>query len=144
MRGFSEFAELCRRLAETPGRLDKRRLTAEYLRALEGGDVAPAVDFLTGRAFPATDPRALNVRWLPAAASAPLGPPLALTDVASAFADVAATSGAGARRARDERLAALVARASPHEREILGRIVSGEMRTGVSDGLVLEIGRAHV
>ncbi|MGH7357131.1 MAG: ATP-dependent DNA ligase, partial [Candidatus Rokuibacteriota bacterium] len=28
--------------------------------------------------------------------------------------------------------------ASPEEREFLGRIVSGEMRTGVSDGLVLE------
>jgi DNA ligase-1 len=138
VRRFADFAELCRRLAATPGRLDKRRLTAEYLRALEADDVAPAVDFLTGRAFPATDPRALNVRGLPPTVSAPIGPPLTLADVARAFAEVAATSGAGARRARDERLAALAARASADEREILGRIVIGEMRTGVSDGLVLE------
>ena len=138
MREFSEFAELCRRLAASPGRLDKRRLTADYLRALEPDDVGPAVDFLTGRAFPATDPRALNVRGLPPAPPEPIGPPLTLSDVASAFADAAATSGAGARRARDERLAVLAARASPHEREILGRIVVGEMRNGVSDGLVLE------
>src|SRR5207247_8979245 len=109
VREFSEFAELCRRLAATPGRLDKRRLTADYLRALEPGDVGPAVDFLTGRAFPATDPRALNVRGLPPAPPEPIGPPLTLGDVASAFADVAATSGAGARRARDERLAARAA-----------------------------------
>jgi DNA ligase-1 len=138
VRRFSEFAELCGRLAATPGRLDKRRLTAEYLRALEPGDVAPAVDFLTGRPFPATDPRALNVRWIPPPPAAPIGPPLTLGDVAGAFAEVAATSGAGSRRARDERLAALAARASADERQILGRIVSGEMRTGVSDGLVLE------
>jgi DNA ligase-1 len=138
VRGFSEFADLCRRLAATPGRLDKRRLTAEYLRALDADDVGPAVDFLTGRAFPATDPRALNVRGLPPAPPSPIGPPLTLADVAGAFAEVAATTGAGARRARDERLAALAARASRDEREILGRIVSGEMRTGVSDGLVLE------
>jgi DNA ligase-1 len=138
VRRFSDFAELCRRLAATSGRLDKRRLTADYLRALEADDVAPAVDFLTGRAFPATDPRALNVRGLPPAAGEPVGPPLTLADVASAFAEVAATTGAGARRAREERLAALAARASTDEREILGRIVSGEMRTGVSDGLVLE------
>ena len=138
MRAFSEFAALCRRLAATPGRLDKRRLTADYLRALEADDVAPAVDFLTGRAFPATDPRALNVRGLPPAPAAPIGPPLTLADVAAAFAAVAATSGAGARRARDERLAALAARASLDEYQILGRIVTGEMRTGVSDGLVLE------
>jgi DNA ligase-1 len=138
VRDFAEFAALCRRLATTPGRLDKRRLTAEYLRALEADAVAPAVDFLTGRAFPATDPRALNVRGLPPASVNPIGPPLTLADVAVAFAEVAATAGAGARRARDERLAALVARASCDEREILGRIVTGEMRTGVSDGLVLE------
>ena len=138
MRGFSEFADLCRRLAGTAGRLDKRRLTAEYLRGLDADEVAPAVDFLTGRAFPATDPRALNVRGLPPAPPEAIGPPLTLTDVATAFADVAATSGAGARRSRDERLAALTARASPDERLILSRIISGEMRNGVSDGLVLE------
>lgn len=138
MRRFADFTELCRRLATTPGRLDKRRLTAEYLQALEAEDVAPAVDFLTGRAFPATDPRALNVRGLPPGPPEPVGPPLTLADVASAFAEVAATTGAGARRARDERLTALVARASLAEREILARIVGGEMRTGVSDGLVLE------
>ena len=138
MRRFAEFAELCRRLAATSGRLDKCRLTAEYLRALEADDVAAAVDFLTGRAFPATDPRALNVRGLPPTPLEAIGPPLTLADVAGAFAEVAATSGAGARRARDERLAALAARAAPDEREILSRIIGGEMRTGVSDGLVLE------
>ena len=138
MRPFLDFAELCRRLAATSGRLDKRRLTAEYLRALDPDDVGPAVDFLTGRAFPATDPRALNVRWLPPAPPAPAGPPLTLPDVAGAFADVAATIGAGSRRARDDRLAALVARATSDERDVLARIVAGEMRTGVSDGMVLE------
>jgi DNA ligase-1 len=138
VRRFADFAELCRRLAATSGRLDKRRLTAEYLRALDADDVAPAVDFLTGRAFPATDPRALNVRGLPPAPAEPTGPPLTLADVASAFAEVAATSGAGARRGRDERLASLAARASREEHEILARIIAGEMRTGVSDGVVLE------
>jgi DNA ligase-1 len=42
------------------------------------------------------------------------------------------------RRRRDERLVALLARASPLERDVLARIVGGELRTGVSDGLVLE------
>lgn len=56
---FSDFADLCRRLAATSARLEERRLTSEYLRALEADDVARAVDFLTGRTFPVTDPRAL-------------------------------------------------------------------------------------
>jgi len=59
-------------------------------------------------------------------------------DIAEAFADVAAATGAGARRARDERLARLASRVSADEREFLARIIGGEMRTGVSEGLLLE------
>ena len=66
------------------------------------------------------------------------GPPLSLGDVADAFAAVAAAGGAGSRRSRDELLRALAARASADERELLQQIIGGEMRTGVSDGLVLE------
>jgi DNA ligase-1 len=71
------------------------------------------------------------------------GPPLTLTDVGEAFAAVAAATGGGSRRARESRLGELAARASGEEREFLARIIGGEMRTGVSDGLVLEaIGEA--
>ncbi|MGH7324030.1 MAG: ATP-dependent DNA ligase [Candidatus Rokuibacteriota bacterium] len=135
---FSELAALCLRLAETPGRLDKRRLVAQYLRSLPAGDAATAVAFLTGRPFPTSDPRTLNVRGLPAPGAAAEGPPLTLSEVAATFAAVAAASGPGVRRARDERLAALAGRASETERDVLARIIGGEMRTGVSDGLVLE------
>jgi DNA ligase-1 len=58
--------------------------------------------------------------------------------VAEAFAAVAETSGPGARRIRDERLATLAARAGDDERAVLARIIGGEMRTGASDGIVLE------
>jgi DNA ligase-1 len=140
---FSELAELCRRLAATPGRLEKRRLVAEYIHGLPAADVASAVAFLTARPFPASDPRVLNARGLPPAPSPAAGPPLTLADVAAAFGEVAEAGGAGARRLRDERLATLAGRASDLERAILGRIIGGEMRTGVSDGLVLEaIGEA--
>jgi DNA ligase-1 len=143
MSRFAELAELCQRLARTPGRLDKRRLVAEYLKSLEPGEVATAVAFLTARPFPASDPRVLNVRGLPSPENAPAGPPLSLRDVADAFAAVAEASGAGVRRLRDERLGGLAARASSLERDVLARIIAGEMRTGVSDGLALEaIGEA--
>ena len=80
----------------------------------------------------------LNVRGLPAVAGEASGPPLTLGDVAEAFADVADATGSGSRRRREARLTALASRALPDERPILHRIVTGEMRTGVSDGLVLE------
>src|SRR3989449_570365 len=139
---FGRLADLCRRLRASPARLDKLALLAEYLRALPADAVGTAVAFLAGRAFPASDARVLGVRGLPDAA-ATTGPPLSLADVAAAFAAVADAGGAGARRAREGLLRGLMARASTDERETLQRIVAGEMRTGVSDGLVLAaLGRA--
>src|SRR5262245_55815218 len=140
---FSRFVELCQRLRVTPGRLDKLALLADYLRSLPADAIETAVAFLTARAFPSSDPRVLGVRGLPAVAGDAVGLPLTLADVAAAFAAGADASGAGSRRNRDELLRALAVRASPEERRILQHIIGGEMRMGVSDGLVLEaIGRA--
>ena len=138
MTQFADFATLCRQLEGRRGRLEKRRLVAEFLRAAADDEVAAAVAFLTGRPFPAGDPRVLSVRGLPAVESVPGAPPLTLADVEAAFASVAEATGSGSRRAREERLRALAERASPEERTMLARIIGGEMRTGVSDGVVLE------
>jgi DNA ligase-1 len=138
MSPFSALAALCARLATTPGRLDKRRLVADYLGDLAADEVASAVAFLTGRPFPASDPRVLSVRGLPAGGPPAAEPSLTLLDVAGAFGEVAEAGGVGSRRAREQRLLALAARATAAERETLARIIGGEMRTGVSDGLVLE------
>jgi DNA ligase-1 len=135
---FADFAALGRRLQATPGRLDKRRLVAEFLRRVDPTEVELAVAFLTGHPFPTSDPRVLGVRGLPREVPASGGPPLTLGDVGSAFADVAGASGAGSRRVREARLAELAARGSDEERHFLNRIIGGELRTGVSEGVVLE------
>lgn len=138
MTAFAEFAALGRRLEGTAGRLDKRRLVAEFLRAVEPGEVGLAVAFLTGHPFPTSDTRVLGVRGLPRSVPAAEGPPLTLGQVGEAFAAVAEATGSGSRGARQARLLELAARARDDEREFLGRIIGGELRTGVSDGLVLE------
>ena len=135
---FADFVQLCQQLEQTPGRLEKRRLVANYLRSLPRADVTNAVAFLTGRAFPASDPRVLGVRGLPSSAPETGDGALTLADIALAFAEVAGATGAGVRRTREARLAALAARLTTAERHIVNRIITGEMRTGVSDGLVLE------
>jgi DNA ligase 1 len=135
---FAEFAVLGRRLESTPGRLDKRRLVADFLRTVEPAEVGLAVAFLTGHPFATSDPRVLGVRGLPRGVPPASEPSLTLDDVGSAFAAVAEAAGAGSRRTRETRLTELAARAAPDEREFLGRIIGGELRTGVSDGLVLE------
>ena len=138
MTPFGELVSLCRRLADSRGRLEKRRLLAEFLRGLDPAEIESAVAFLTGRAFPASDRRVLSVRGLPAAQPVPSSPPLTIADVAAAFGAVADVAGPGARRLREGQLSSLIERASADEREILGRIVEGEMRTGASEGIVLE------
>jgi DNA ligase-1 len=135
---LADLTALRARVAASGGRLEKRRLVAEYLRALPPDDLARAVTYLSGRAFPASDPRVLNVRGLPAATSSAAGEPLTLADVARAFGDVAEAAGPGARRLRAARLGELVARASEAERDLLQRVIYGEMRMGLSEGLVLE------
>jgi len=136
---LSRLAELRAQVAATSGRLEKRRLVAEYLRELAPEDLPRAVTFLSGRAFPVSDARVLNVRRLPAPASmASASPPLALADVAEGFGAVAEAGGPGARRLRESRLQELAERASPTERDLLQRIIYGEMRMGLSEGLVLE------
>jgi DNA ligase-1 len=141
MTAFAELAALGRRLERLRGRLEKQREVAGFLRALDPSEIPLAVAFLAGRAFPTSDPRVLGVRGLGRSGrdgDAPAGPPLTLADVADAFGEVAAAAGAGSRRARDARLADLAARASADERDFLNRIIGGEMRTGVSEGLLLE------
>jgi DNA ligase-1 len=136
---FAELAALGRRLERQRGRLEKLKEVATFLRKLTPAEVPIAVTFLAGRAFAASDPRVLGVRGLGrSGVAAAGGEALTLGDVATAFADVAAAAGAGSRRTRDVRLTELAARASPEEREFLGRIIGGEMRTGVSEGLLLE------
>jgi DNA ligase-1 len=136
---LSDLAALCARVAASPGRLEKRRLVAEYLRALSPEDLTRAVVYLSGRAFAVSDPRVLNVRGLPPpAGGAADDAPLTLEDVARAFGEVAAAAGAGSRQRRERLLADLAARASEAERDLLQRIIFGEMRMGLSEGLVLE------
>src|SRR6266851_6842817 len=114
---LSDLAMLRARVAASGSRLEKRRLVAEYLRELSPEDLPRAVTYLSGRAFPASDPRVLNVRSLPAPAPGASAAPLTLADVARAFGEVAEAAGPGARRLREARLGELTARASEAERD---------------------------
>jgi DNA ligase-1 len=139
---FHELVALCRRLESTSGRLDKLGLVADFLRSLDAREASSVVAFLTGRAFAPSDPRTLGERWLPASPAAP-DPSLSLEEVAATFGRVADAGGSGSRQRRRDLLAGLAGRATGDEQELLQRIMTGEMRNGVSDGLVLEaIGRA--
>ncbi len=58
---FTQFAELCQRLAETGSKLEKRALMAEYLRPVPVAEAGLAALYLAGVPFAETDGRELKV-----------------------------------------------------------------------------------
>jgi DNA ligase-1 len=164
---FSAFSERCEQLGATASRLERARLVADYLRGLAPDEVAIATRLLLGRAFPEAHGRRLalggRALWqaVEAAGGAPssttwagaadigelvrgvmpapsAGPPLSLQEVHAAFAAIAELSGSGSRQRRIARLADLFRRATPLEAKYLAKIVVGEMRHGVQEGIVLD------
>src|SRR5215475_4282916 len=142
---FSEFASLCYELEKTPSRLAKIAAAAEYLKRFEPDEIRSGVAFLSGRPFPVSDPRTLDIgpSALFEASKIPepensSSAPLTLKDVADSFGKIAEASGKGSRREKLARLKELVERADPNERPILLRLLHNELRIGLHDGLIQE------
>jgi DNA ligase 1 len=142
---FSEFASLCYQLEKTPSRLEKIASAAEYLKRLERHEIRYGVAFLSGRPFPVSDPRTLDLgpgaffeaSVIPAGAHA-CTTPLTITDVAASFAKIAEAAGKGSRREKFARLKELVEKTGAQERLILFRLLHNELRIGLHDGLIQE------
>jgi len=67
----------------------------------------------------------------------PAGPPLTILDAYRTFEKIAETSGSGSQQRKQDLLRGLLARASAVEAKYLAKNVLGEMRHGVSEGLLL-------
>ena len=142
---FSDFASLCYELEKTPSRLAKVAAAADYLRQLEPDEIRFAVAFLSGRPFPVSDPRTLDIgpgsfahaAEVPATETA-ARPALTIKDVAENFAQIAETAGKGSRDQKYSRLRELIEMLSAREQPILFRLLQGELRIGLHDGLIQE------
>jgi DNA ligase-1 len=143
---FSTFATLCYELENTPSRLAKIASAAEYLKSLERDEIRHGVAFLSGRPFPVSDPRTLDIgpgtvfeaSGVPETNDAPADAPLTIKDVAESFAGIAEASGKGSRREKFTRLRELVEKTDDKERPILFRLLHNELRIGLHDGLIQE------
>jgi DNA ligase-1 len=60
---FCDFAKVGEAIAATPAKLEKIRLLAEYFRALDPAELAIAAIYFTGKSFPQSDLRTLQVGW---------------------------------------------------------------------------------
>ena len=142
---FSKFAELCRKLESTTKRTEKTTYLVDFLKGLDRDEVAPAVAFTTGRPFPESDERVLDVGGQTVwkvhrniGQSALVQAPVTILEVYRTFEKIANASGSGSRQRKETLLDTLLSRLSSEEADYLMRIVFGEMRIGAVEGVVLD------
>jgi len=164
---FRAFAEVGERIAATPAKLEKVRILAEYLHTLQPEHIRYAAIFLTGRAFAQTDQRTLQTGWAiiyrallsasrlgdaslrriasshgdasKAAQEALEGrtnpEPFSLGEANRLFEELHKTRGPAGKT---DLLAARFARLSPLEAQYVVKILTGDLRIGLREGLVEE------
>jgi DNA ligase-1 len=162
---FQPFCELCERVGATTKKLEKAVLLRDYLATLDDPDLAHAARYLAGAPFSQVDQRVLNVGGavirdvVLALSGADLadwrtlgvrygdagdvafvllegrgaGSALSLADVASAFDALAAARGPSKKAPL---LHDLLARATPLEARYLIKIMVGDLRIGLQEGLL--------
>jgi DNA ligase-1 len=132
-----DLVETSRAVAATPARLAKVGRLADYLRTLPPPLVGIGVAYLTGE-LPqgklGLGYAAVRAQMDGGAAEATL----TLAEVDAAFTALKREAGAGSAGRRASLLAALLGRATPGERELLIRLVIGELRQGALEGVVTE------
>ncbi|MGE5644477.1 MAG: ATP-dependent DNA ligase [Acidobacteriota bacterium] len=127
---FAEVVEISARVAATSRRLEKIDLVAGLLRRLAADEIEPVVAFLSGGARQGR----IGIGYATlrdAAAEQAETATLEILDV-----DRALGSMAGPRKS--ERLRALLARATAKEQQFLTGLLTGELRQGALEGVMLE------
>ena len=132
---FDDVARASLDVAATSARSAKVDTLAECLRRARPEEVPAAVTYLSG-----TLPR-IGVGWaslrdLPRPSPQP--PTLELLDVVAALERIAATGGVGSQAARRQELAQLFSRATEGEHRFLSRLLSGELRQGALEGVMVD------
>ena len=135
---LADLVATSRCVAQTSGRLQKVEQLATLLERVPPAEIETAIAFLSGSTrqgrFGIGGAAIAEARTVRHANT----PSLGLTEVDSAFEEVAAAGGAGSAAAKARILGALLARATPEEQEFLIRLLLGELRQGALEGVVLE------
>ena len=165
---FADWVGTADAVRATTKKLEKNRLLGAYLARLDDADLVIGARLFAGAPFPRKDERVLSVGWSALsevllersgksgddmrasyqrhadlgdvahdliADAAHDGEALTLTDVAAAFDGIAAVRGTNNKR---ELVRALLRRADAGEARYIVKIVSGETRIGLREGLLVD------
>lgn len=129
-------AEASRALAATRSRTTKAALVADALRRCEPAEVPVVAAWLSGE----LRQRRTGIGWRSVAAlpSPAATPTLRVLEVDAALESLASLAGPGTQAARASALAALMARATASEQRYLASLLTGEVRQGALDGVILD------
>jgi DNA ligase-1 len=163
---FSDWVSTADAVRATTKKLEKMAVLGTYFATLEDEDVVIAARLFAGTPFPRKDERVLNVGWSALSdvllersgrdegdmgtsyqqhadlgdvaheligESPTAGEPLTLKDVEVAFAEIAALRGSNAKR---DALRAVMKRASAGEARYITKVIAGETRIGLREGLL--------
>ncbi len=166
--GFLHFAKTCSAIAATPSKLEKVAVLAAYLSSLDNASLRPVTVWFTGSPFAACENKALQVGWALLrralcrvsrvsetelhqvylqhsdagetafdllARQSLSGGTLDLEAVRQIFEDLHSARGPWAKLPR---LVGVLNRCSPLEAKFLVKIVIGDLRIGLKNGLVEE------
>jgi DNA ligase-1 len=161
---MDDFARAGSAVGSTPATLEKTRILAAYLRGLDDDDLRRAAVFMSGRAFSPSKRRTLGLGWatvskvissISGREEDELGSifrkhsdigdwagealegrtqpePVSLHEIEDALEAIRTARG----KAKEEPLERLVRRLHPEAARFFIKIVSGELRIGLSEGLV--------
>jgi DNA ligase-1 len=164
---FHAFATVGEAIAATPAKLEKVRLLAEYLRTLDPAQLPIATIYLTGKPFPQSDLRTVQAGWavihralmgatklaepefrriatshgdagktaLEALDGRTIPEPFTLAESRELFDSLHKTRGP---LAKTELLQRRLARLSAREGQYVVKILTGDLRIGLREGLVEE------
>ena len=134
---LAELAETSEAVARTSSRLKKIELLASCLARLRPDEIPVAVASLSGN----LPQGKIGVGWASLRDLPPPKPPpptIELLDVDAAFRRIGSLAGSGSQTARKRELAGLFGRTNEAERTFLLRLLSGEIRQGALEGVMVE------
>lgn len=141
---LSEIARLLANIRGTSSKNDKIAIAAEFLRTIPEDQLEDAARLMIGQPLPVKR-GSLGIQWSEVAefVGEPdqknlFSEPLSVKRVAESFREIAAVSGAKSRQRKGAILRGLMLDASSDERDLLIGTITGDLRAGFSEGLLLE------
>jgi DNA ligase-1 len=135
---LSDLVQTSTAVAQVSGRLAKIGLLANLLRRLGPDEVELAIGMLSG------DPRQGRIGigfatlWAARETATADTPTLRLADIDDVFTQIASIKGSGAAGTRLERLRHLLGRATRAEQDFIVRLLSGELRQGALEAVLVD------